>query len=85
MKSFWKKNEKLVKWKRNLKNRRFPRENQPAIVLEVLERPILNEEVEIGSAYFREQIDLALGLLDKSGNMFTFYYDSRRFEPFESK
>ncbi|MEY3220961.1 MAG: hypothetical protein RIT27_2318 [Pseudomonadota bacterium] len=75
----------LVKWKRNLKNRRFPRENQPAIVLEVLQTPTISEEPDIGSPYFREQNDLILGLLDKSGNMFTFYYDSRRFEPFESK
>ena len=73
----------LVKWKKNLKNRKMPKENQPAIVLEVLEKPFLNQEVDMGSPYFREKIDLVLGLLDKSGNMFAFYYDSKRFEHFE--
>jgi|WetSurMetagenome_2_1015567.scaffolds.fasta_scaffold16995_5 hypothetical protein len=75
----------LVKWKKNLKNRKIPRENQPAIVLEILETPIINEEAGIGNPYFRERIDFVLGVLEPNNMFFAFHYDSRRFEPFESK
>lgn len=70
----------LVKWKPNLRNRKLPRDNQPAIVIEVLNEPIISSEQESGSPYFREPLDMILGVLDDDNTLLMFYYDSRRFE-----
>jgi hypothetical protein len=83
----FKKNEpfqvgQLVQWKKNLKNRKLPHENQPAIVVEVLAEPIVTDEHNSGSPYFREPLDIVLGLLDDENTFLTFYYDSRRFEAY---
>jgi len=72
----------IVKWKENLKNRKLPHLNQPAIVIDVLVEPIMLEE-DSGSPYFREHLDLVLGILDEDDILLTFYYDSRRFEPYQ--
>ena len=53
----------LVTWKPGLKNKRHPRYGQPAVVIGVLDSPILDREDEAGSAYFREPLDLVLGLI----------------------
>lgn len=72
----------LLKWKNGLKNREYPKYNEPAIIMEVLAPPIQNQEEESGSAYFREPMDLIMGV--KIGDKFlTFHYDGRRFEPYE--
>lgn len=74
----------LVEWKPGLKNKRFPRYGQPAVVIEVLETPLLDHEDEAGSTYFREPLDLVLGLLwdggPARGEFVTFHYDGRRFQ-----
>jgi hypothetical protein len=72
----------LVRWKKGLKNRRLPKEGEPAVVVAVLADPVLNQLAEPGSAYFREPLDIILGLLDSDGDFLTFYFDKRRFEPF---
>jgi hypothetical protein len=75
----------LVKWKKGLQNRKLPKEYQPAIVVAVLDNPVLNDEKETGSTYFREPLDIVLGMTtDEGGSFITFYYDKRRFEPCES-
>ena len=76
----------LVQGKRGMKNRRRPLTGQPAIVLEVLPTPVLDTNPADSSAatpYFREPLDLVLGLLDSDGDFLIFYYDSRRFEQFQ--
>ena len=79
----------LVTWKPGLKNHRLPRYGQPAVVVETLETPVFSNEQEDGSTYFREPLDLVLGLIwDASpprGELFTFYFDSRRFQPWEEE
>ena len=72
----------LVKWKENLKNRKLPYKNQPAIVVEILAEPIINSQEESGSPYFRETLDIILGILVDDETFLTFYYDSRRFESY---
>jgi hypothetical protein len=72
----------IVKWKENLKNRRFPRRNQPAIVVQVLDEPVVSTDDESGSPYFLEKLDIVLGVMDKDDNFITFYYDSSRFESY---
>jgi len=77
----------LVGWKPGLRNRTVPSDSTPAIVVEVLDAPILETSAESGSTYYREPHDLILGVLwDQApgrGNFFTFYFDSRRFQPWE--
>ncbi|BAZ29385.1 hypothetical protein NIES4074_18300 [Cylindrospermum sp. NIES-4074] len=72
----------LVKWKENLKNRTIPYKNQPAIVVETLAEPVVSNEEESGSPYFRETLDIILGILVDDDTFLTFYYDSRRFEAY---
>jgi len=72
----------IVKWKPDLKNRKLPRRNQPAIVVSILDEPITNPNDESGSPYFLEQLDIVLGVITDDDNFLTFYYDSRRFEPY---
>jgi len=71
----------LVKWKKMLKNKKLPRQNQPAIVVKVLAEPIIQGEHDPGSTYFLEPLDIILGVIDSDGVFLTFYHDSRRFEP----
>lgn len=74
----------LVCWKPGLRNRRFPRYDRPAVVLEVLDVPVLDSESDSGLTYFRDPLDLVLGLfLDEGehrGNFLTWHFDSRRFK-----
>ena len=74
----------LAEWKPGLKNKRIPRYGQPAVVIEILETPVLDREDEAGSTYFREPLDVVLGLLwdegPARGEFVTFHYDSRRFQ-----
>ncbi|MBD1907142.1 hypothetical protein NDI37_24525 [Funiculus sociatus GB2-A5] len=72
----------LVKWKENLNNRKLPSKNQPAIVVAVLDEPIISSEEESGSPYFLETLDIVLGVLVDNNTFLTFYYDSRRFEAY---
>jgi hypothetical protein len=71
----------LVIWKKGLKNKRLPHEKQPAVVVEVLEKP-LYAEYESGTPYFQEPLDIALAMIGEHDDFIIFYYDSRRFEPF---
>ncbi|EIC22782.1 hypothetical protein [Thiorhodovibrio frisius] len=79
----------LVTWKPGLKNRRVPRNGQPAVVLEVLSAPVFDSEKDAGSAYFREPLDLVLGLFLEDGphrgDFLNWHFDSRRFQPWPAK
>lgn len=72
----------IVKWKKNLKNRKIPHKNQPAIVVKILDEPIISTEDDSGSPYFLEKLDIVLGVMPNNGDFLTFHYDSRRFEPY---
>lgn len=71
-----------VKWKPGLRNRLLPNERDPAVVLEVLTEPILDPAHNSGSPYFRECLNLRLGVLGDDGEFQVYFYDSRRFEAF---
>ena len=72
----------IVKWKEHLKNRKLPHKNQPAIVIAILYQPVISTDKEAGTPYFLETLDIILGILVENGTFLTFYYDSRRFEPY---
>lgn len=76
----------LVKWKPGMINKKIPGENEVGIVIEMLEEPLRdNDGRDAGSPYFREPLDLVLGVFDQDGDFITFYFDSRRFTSAESK
>lgn len=71
-----------VKWKRGLRNKKFPKDDAQAIVLEVLKVHLIQHETETGSPYFHEPLDIVLAVLDDDEDLVIFHYDSRRFEPY---
>lgn len=72
----------IVKWKEHLKNRKLPYRNQPAIVVSILDKPVIGTTDESGSPYFLETLDIILGIIVDDGTFLTYYYDSRRFKPY---
>jgi hypothetical protein len=70
----------VVTWKKGLKNKKYPKEGQLAVVIEQLDQPVIQGERDSGSPYFHEPLDLILGLLDQGGDLMLFHYDKRRFE-----
>jgi hypothetical protein len=70
----------VVTWKPGLKNKKYPKEGQPAVVIKQLPAPIIQGERDSGSPYFQEPLDLVLGVLDDDGDLMVFHYDKRRFE-----
>lgn len=72
----------LVCWKQGLRNKNYPKDGEPAIVIEKLAVPVYDPGTEAGLPYFREPLDLALGVVDQDGDFLIFHYDSRRFQQF---
>ena len=75
----------LVSWKPGLRNRRMPRYGRPAVVIEVLLDPVLDDAKDSGDAYFREPLDIVLGVFIEQGrhrgDFITWHFDSRRLQP----
>jgi hypothetical protein len=75
----------LAVWKPGLKNRRFPRYGEPVVVVALLDTPIVNPDHESGSPYFREPLDLLLGVVRGGDREFLVYHaDRRRFQLYEA-
>jgi len=75
----------IVRWKNGMKNRLRPAYSEPAIVIEFnSSKPALLNEKGSETPYFREPLDLQLGLLDKDGDFVIYYFDSRRFQPWSN-
>jgi len=73
----------LVKWKQGLKNKKLPYINQPTIVIQLLKEPLIDRlDEDAGSSYYREPLDIILGLFDDKDEFLMFHYDKRRFEPY---
>ncbi len=72
----------IVKWKPGLRNKETMGYDHPAIVFEILEKPVIDSSKDASSPYFREPLDIVLGFLDDDNDYITFHCDSRRFEPF---
>jgi hypothetical protein len=73
----------LVMWKPGLKNRRWPENGEPIIVVSLLDTPVFDNQ-ESGSTYFREPLDMVIGVFLDSGEhreMFlTFHACSERYQ-----
>ena len=73
----------LITWKKGLQNRKYPTQNNVAVVIQQLEEPIIDNESSSGSPTFREPLDLIAGIIAEDGSFITYYYDSRRFIKFK--
>jgi hypothetical protein len=74
----------LVVWKQGLRNKARPALNEPAIVMQVLDTPLKDQnKQDSGRPYFNEPLDLILGLIDEDGEFVVYHYDKRRFEPYK--
>jgi hypothetical protein len=75
--------KQIVRWKKGLKNKAVPAYNEPAIVWEVLPKPVFDiaDAHGAGSPYFNEPLDVILAVLDEDDDFIMLHYDSRRFEP----
>lgn len=73
----------LVRWKKGLENRQNPGEEEPAVVVSVLREPLCDAEGDSGNFYFREPLDLVVGIRLDSGRFQCLHVDSRRFEPYD--
>jgi len=73
----------IVTWKPRLQNKRS---DGPFVVNEVLPEPILDVNKESsGSPYFREPLDILVGMQDADDDFVIYHLDSRRLEPVEEE
>jgi len=72
----------IVRWKRGLKNKKMPTDDQPAVVIKQLSKPIIVDQ-DSGTPYFNEPLDLVLAFTGREGELVVFYYDRRRFKRVE--
>ncbi len=70
----------VVRWKKGLKNRKYPKEGQSCIVIEEMKEDIIQDSRDFGSPYYREPLNLVLALLGDDSDLVIFHYDKRRFE-----
>lgn len=71
----------LVQWKLGLRNKQLPDYGVPAVVVEVFE-PLTDTFHGPATPYFRERLDITLGVLDSDDDLVVFHFDSARFERF---
>jgi len=71
----------IVKWKAGMRNRRFPAQDEIAIVTKVYPAPIYDENSkDSGSPQFHDPMSVVLGVIDDDGDFVEFHYDGNRFE-----
>jgi len=71
----------LVKWKKGMRNRRFPSADGVAIVTKVYPSPIYDQAAkDSGSPQFHDPMSIVLGVIDEDGDFVEFHYDGNRFE-----
>ena len=74
----------LVRFKDGMRNKLRPGTGEPAVVVERLAEPVYDTEEGSGSSYFREPLDLVVGLIDEDGDFTLYHVDSRRMEPIDA-
>ena len=75
----------LVRWKPGLRNKRLPQYGDPAIVIDVLAEPVVDNQYAADTPYFRERLDVVLGVVDEDEDFVAFHFDSARFEAFDGE
>jgi len=76
----------LIEWKEGLKNKARPRQGEPAIVIELYDNPVFDSEKDSGTPYFREPLDMVIGVIENTADTILFFHvDKRRFKPAENE
>lgn len=74
----------VVTWKPGLKNRKWPRDGAPAVIVEQLDVAVYDTD-ESGSTYFREPLDMIVGFFldsgEHRGDFLVFHANSQRYQP----
>lgn len=70
----------IVTQKPHCATKKALRDGQPGIVVEVLDPPILTDKEDSGTPFYREPLDVVIGVV-WGGNFVCFHYDSRRLMP----
>ncbi len=71
----------LVRWKEHMRNAKSPDYGAPAIVTQVCE-PFLDETQGMWTPYYKEPLDIRIGMLNQDGDFLEFWANSKRFEPY---
>jgi hypothetical protein len=69
----------LVRWQPGMKDLKWPQYGESAVMVEVLDPPLLDDEQSAGTPYFRMPLTLVLGVHHKDG-FHCWHFDGRRFE-----
>lgn len=71
-----------IKWKKGAQDKMFPSPGTHGVVVEVFDPPLHGDNsTRGGDAYWREPLDLRVGVLTPDGSFCIFHFDSHRFEP----
>ena len=75
----------IVQWKQGMRNKKRPFKHEPAIVVDILDPPIFDENQDSGSTYFREPLNMVIGIADYNEKddticLLLFHVDKRRFQ-----
>lgn len=70
----------MVIWREGLKNKRYPDYGEAAVVLDVLDSPVVDLENDIASQYYGEELNTRIGFFDEDDDFVSFLFDGRRFE-----
>lgn len=77
----------VITWKPGLSNRRLPLCGKPAVIVEMLDAPLF-DTAEAGSTYFREPLDLIIGVFieagEHRGDFMVFHANSQRYQPWSN-
>ena len=74
----------FVEWKSpHLVAAKYPRKNLPALVVQVLEKPIRAGLDKLGSNFFNFPLDTVVLVYDEDGDSFEYHLDSRRLKKAE--
>ena len=69
----------IVQWKPNMRNRRFLKTDQLAIVVEVLDTPVREAIEDPRDLYYGTYYDMVVGVLDDDDEFYCWHVCSARF------
>lgn len=72
----------LVTWKPGMNNKKWPKPGEPAVVIEVLSEPIIDDREGYSNPFCTEPLDLKLGILRDNEDFMVFLFSSIRMMPF---
>lgn len=70
----------IITWKEGMQNKTIPDKDVPGIVINNFFPALRDEERDVTSAYFNEQLDIQVGFISKNNEFVIFSHDSRRFK-----